>query len=41
MKRVMKGKPAFCPQWPKARRDAFLAETGEDPVAAEKESKQG
>lgn len=30
MKRIMSGKPAFCSQWPKERRDAFLARLGEE-----------
>jgi 2,4-dienoyl-CoA reductase (NADPH2) len=29
MKRLMKGKPAFCSQWPKGRREAFLKRIGE------------
>lgn len=31
MKRVMTGKPAFCSQWTKAERDAFLQRIGEQP----------
>jgi 2,4-dienoyl-CoA reductase (NADPH2) len=29
MKRVMSGKPAYCSQWPKERREAFLETVGE------------
>ena len=31
MKRVMSGKPAFCSQWAKERREAFLIRVGERP----------
>jgi len=31
MKRVMSGKPVFCSQWPKERREAFLVRVGEKP----------
>jgi 2,4-dienoyl-CoA reductase (NADPH2) len=31
MQRTMKGKPAFCSQWDKARREAFLKRVGEAP----------
>jgi len=31
MKRIMAGKPAFCSQWTKERRDAFLIRVGEKP----------
>ncbi|MBW1813692.1 MAG: NADH:flavin oxidoreductase [Deltaproteobacteria bacterium] len=31
MKRIMSGKPAFCSQWDKARREAFLVRVGEKP----------
>ncbi|ROQ93214.1 oxidoreductase [Desulfosoma caldarium] len=31
MKRVMKGKPALCSQWPKEKREAFLARCNESP----------
>lgn len=37
MKRVMKGKPAFCSQWSKERRTAFLARIQESPEEAERE----
>ncbi|MBC7356924.1 MAG: NADH:flavin oxidoreductase [Desulfacinum sp.] len=37
MKRVMKGKPAFCSQWPKEKREAFLARCNESPAEAEKD----
>ena len=31
MKRIMSGKPSFCSQWTKERRDAFLIRVGEKP----------
>lgn len=37
MKRVMKGKPAFCSQWPKEKREAFLARCNESLAEAEKD----
>jgi len=29
MKRAIKGKPAFCSQWDKKRKEAFLMKVGE------------
>ena len=38
MKRVMSGKPAYCSQWTKERRQEFLAKIGERPEQAGDES---
>ena len=35
MKRVMSGRPAFCSQWAKDRRDAFLTRVGDNPAETE------
>lgn len=35
MKRIMSGRPAYCSQWPKTHRDAFLAKLGEKEEEAE------
>ncbi|SMC20622.1 2,4-dienoyl-CoA reductase [Desulfacinum hydrothermale DSM 13146] len=37
MKRVMKGKPAFCSQWPREKREAFLARCGESAAEAQQD----
>ncbi|MEJ5347670.1 MAG: NADH:flavin oxidoreductase [Desulfosoma sp.] len=41
MKRVMKGKPAFCSQWSKEKREAFLARCNESAAEAQKDMEEG
>ncbi|MGQ9794872.1 oxidoreductase [Desulfosoma sp.] len=40
MKRVIKGKPAFCSQWSKDKREAFLARCKESPAEAQKDMEE-